>query len=379
MYSPRRCRVSHTTTNWNMPRTRNPKTVAPTSKKAARRQGRAEIAGTTAGRVVQALKDYRPLVSGALDAAAMLPVPGAAAARAGIRAVTGFNERRVNDGGVPRDHEGVLVQTMNAPVAFARNQRAPFFRISPRNNRGEIPFHVQAMVGTKSTTSGGAFEVSTPVILCPGVSTLFPANYQKAATYSKWRPTRAVLHYVHYAPTSTQAAIFLTYIPQEDPTVATSYANTSSNLMASEYAAMGSAYEDFSLEFVDKRWNPSTWFTVANTDNSSSDDPIGPGCVAWASEAATATASVGYIFIELQGFFIDERAYYAGAGLVNDLHYQLMGLSVEDKAKITDAALSTLRKDLIGEKGVELRLPQILKVNGLESLTRRRRTSTPGV
>jgi hypothetical protein len=321
---------------------------ATTSKKIARKEGRAALGGSALGRAIDVAKENRGLITSALDAAAMLPIPGAAAVRNGIRAVTGFNERNVLKGAGAAGG-GTVVQTMNAPVAFARNNRVPFYKVGKPSSKGIVPFHAQSLVGTISSVAT-TFTLTTPIPFSPGVSGLFPANFQKAATYSKWRPTVGRLHFVHFAPTSQQGAVFLSYIAQEDPTVAALYATTSAQLMAGEYSVMGSMYEDFSLEFVDARWNPSTWFTVANTDNSASDDPINPGCVTWGVEQGVGTNAIGYIFCEIMGYLCDERTYYAGAGVAADLDMIRMNtkLAASAKKELLERGLQALRDDLFG-------------------------------
>jgi len=290
-------------------------------------------------------KQHRSGFSALLDAGAMLPIPGAGPIRSAIKAVTGFDERSVARGGGTGG--GALVQTMNAPVAFARNMRQPFFNIGKPNAKGEVPFHIQALVGSIAAVSGGGYSLNTPIPFTPGNPALFVNNYQKALTYGRWRPTYGAMHYTHYAPTSLQSAVFLTYMCNEDPGTCSSMATTSGALMCNEFAAMGSAYEDFSLNFVETgRWNPAVWYTCAASDAASTDDAICPGCVTWAVENGTTTAAIGYIFAECQGFFIDERPYYTGAGLITELNLSRK-MDREAYEKCVEGVLAVLRKDLL--------------------------------
>lgn len=294
------------------------------------------------------LQDNRALVSGGLDAASLLPIPYAGTIRNGIRALTGFSDRRVVVGGGSETQGGPVVETADAPTAFARNQITSFSTVGDEKD-GKTPFRTCNMVGAISTAAAGAFSVSTANRASPANTSLFPANYFRALNFNKFRIIKLFLHYCHFAPTSVQSAIMLTYVPTPDPADVALQLTTSSLLMAQKFSAMGSAYEDFSLEITDPVWNKDTWFDCyAGAPSAAAGDiPNAPGCVTWAVENGTAVASVGYIYCEIIGEYCDERPYYAGVGLLAETALVVKHCQDEDKTRLVDGVLAVLRRDLL--------------------------------
>jgi hypothetical protein len=193
---------------------------------------------------------------------------------------------------------GEIIASASAPVAFGRDQ-APtaFVNILHRNANGDVVVHVKeflADVTTASSTntqSGGFFDLNPTDV----TDTPLLASLGNSFQHFKWLAGR--LHYVHYAPTSVQARVLLTEV---DDIGFFNGSQDFASLVRNEDVAIGSAYEDFSLEFVpDESLN---WYACAKTGSARyAGDPSTcvQGVVSWVCDQNSATnIPIGSVYLE---------------------------------------------------------------------------------
>lgn len=221
-----------------------------------------------------ALKVMKPGISYGLDAAAKR-WPKFKGARQFVKGATGFAERRVSarparkKKGKPGKRKGFaerissgqtgggVVTTCDAPVAFARGAIANFCRRTRSSPEGEV-VHVCNLMGPLVTNAvANTFDTAggingTPVY--PTNATLFPSDSSGMLMWSKYKLKMFRVHYCHFAPTSSQAAVMLWWHP--DPDISTP--TTAAILMAFKNVAQGSCYEDLGLD-CDLKTLPMDW------------------------------------------------------------------------------------------------------------------------
>ena len=190
--------------------------------------------------------------------------PALVPARQTFKAVAGFDERAVSSGSAGATG-GMTVKTMDAPVAFARNNMQTGWKSLGFTKDGgelwefrDLAFANSAATSVNVTTSGTANSYTVLMWgLSPISGGIFPNFKQAAAIWERWRPVKLVLHFCHFAATSVQAAVMLAY--SSDTLEDGDYA-TSQELMALENSVQGNAYEDFSLTIQPPEWRKGEWF-----------------------------------------------------------------------------------------------------------------------
>jgi hypothetical protein len=193
--------------------------------------------------------------------------PGLGPARQMFKQVAGFDERQVASGGVSSvgASGGMTVQTMDAPVSFARNSFQTGWKTHGVSKDGgelwsftDLAFSDNAASSVNVTTSPTINTFARQIWgLSPISGAIFPNFKQAAAIWERWRPVKLVLHYCHFAPTSVQAAVMLAYY--SDTLEDADYAS-SAEVMALENSVQGNAYEDFGLTVVPPEWRKGEWF-----------------------------------------------------------------------------------------------------------------------
>lgn len=245
--------------------------------------------------------------------------PELAPLRGLIKQKYGFAERDVNElaGG---QSGGAVVSVEDAPVAFARNPIRTGMRMLGKTARGGQVVWVRDQVSGSLTTAatGSTFSLGSKYLI-PAESTVFPNFYQEFLYWERWRPLKCILHYCHFAPTSTQAAVMLGYSSAPQVTLS-SVVTTTSKFMGYEHVVQGSAYEDFAVVIEDEMWKQGLWLgnyasaSVAAADNST-------GQIMWATDANVPTnTAIGYLYVELIFELCDKRPLYSGAGLIMEAH-----------------------------------------------------------
>jgi len=272
-------------------------------------------------------KAAKPYASFGLDAVSTV-FPFLKAPREMLRAVAGFDERRL--GGTSGGMDGgAVVRTMDAPVAFARNQVQTGWRVlGPTADGGELwsfcdmpSMYVTGTANVVRTAATANTFFLTLQILTPVNIFVFPNFYQTAAIWERWRPLKSICHYCHFAPTSVQSAVAIAI--SEDSTVnsGASEPTTMSNFMALEHSIQGSCYEDFSLSVTPASWKAGTWLYT---------DPVGAaadadqrmetaGTLYLATDANSSTNTpLGYIYFELLFEVCGKRAPLPGISVVSE-------------------------------------------------------------
>lgn len=215
----------------------------------------------TAGGVVKQLA--KAAASTGLDALSSR-YPVLKPARQAFKAVAGFDERAVASSSTGATG-GMTVKTMDAPVAFARNNMQTGWKsLGATKDGGELwefrdlAFADSAATSVNVTTSASVNAYTVQIWgLSPISGGIFPNFKQAAAIWERWRPVKLVIHYCHFAATSAQAAVMLGW--SSDTLEDGDYA-TSAEFMALENSVQGNAYEDFSLTVQPPEWKKGLWF-----------------------------------------------------------------------------------------------------------------------
>jgi len=250
----------------------------------------------------KAAKYAKPAVSLGLDGVSTV-FPFLKGPREVLRAVTGFDERRVSPPSDMSAGGGTVVQTMNAPVQFARNTIQTGWQTYGKTDGGELwSFTDMAKVG------GATFPLATAAAntfsqinmgINPTSKLLFPNYYIEATIWERWRPLKIIVHYCHFAPTSSQSAIGIAI--NEDPTEGTPL--NISGLMALENSTQGSCYEDFALACTPTPWKQGEWMYIDTTSTGAEVSALRQtyaGAVHVATDAnVQVNTAVGYIYCEL--------------------------------------------------------------------------------
>jgi hypothetical protein len=288
-------------------------------------------------------------ISGGLDLVGGVH-PKLRVAREAVRAVTGFNERRVMSGGASPGG-GPVVRTMNAPVAFARNS-IHVSRRTLKQSGDMLHDRITDLVGTVVTSaSANTFLLNTGASLGPTVSALFPNFYTEYEDWERWRPIRCIIHYCHFAPTSTQAAVVLAFNEDSNATETAAVAASTSTLLALSASAQGSCYEDFSLDVSPSIWKANRaggqWLY---TDTSAGTDIrlnyAGTIMVATDVHPVAAATALGYLYMELEAEFCGRRTPYAGVGFLSRAARALPGLPATERTAFIEYVTSKVRDDL---------------------------------
>jgi len=187
---------------------------------------------------------------------------------------------------------GGIVQSANAPVAFARNEdMKPFSKILKATADGLV-VHTVDYIGPCGTPAGNGFATMQTIAMNPLLSGLgFTSKF--AGEWSKYKLKALKLHYVHFAPTSAQSKIMMTWMPDPLAIVPT----TSATMVPLNGCMVGACYEDFSYT-ADIKEDQSDWLFVGSTVASRT-NTSGYAIVACdLTTAASQNVSVGDLYIE---------------------------------------------------------------------------------
>jgi len=287
-----------------------------------------------------ALRAAKPGISYGLNAAAK-KWPKFNGPRQFIKGATGFAERqsaagssRKKKGGKKRNGgkkrgfaervsggNGGVVKTMDAPVAFSRTPIGNFRKTLKTSADGEV-VHVCNLLGKLTTNAAGStFDIaSLQTAVYPTNAALFPSDSSGMLMWSKYKVLMFKIHYCHFAPTSSQAAVMLWWHPDPDITVPT----TSAILMGYKDVSQGSSYEDLglkcSLEGVTKDWLDNEATVVGDAQLSYA----GRVAAATDNNIPTATA-IGNLYCEAIFEFCQRKPTSITTGLI------LHGLARSDK------------------------------------------------
>lgn len=164
--------------------------------------------------------------------------------------------------GGPNPGDGGVVNSANAPVAFARRgEIKPFFSIKPGETPDEIVVHGIDFVATMTPgASANTFGLMNDTQFSPGQTGLTFLN-KEGQLYEKWKPKLLKLHYVHFCPTSTQCKVMLTV---DSNAVETTIPTTSAQMVSLNGCVVGAAYEDFSYTYNPALWQQD-WYQIGST------------------------------------------------------------------------------------------------------------------
>jgi hypothetical protein len=284
------------------------------------------------------------LVGKVLDGLALVQ-PELAPLRALAKAHYGFAERDVQGSGAPSDIDqrgGAVVSVEDAPVAFARKPIQCGMHMLGKTQAGQVMWLRDQISGSLTTAATAATYSVGYKYLIPTQSTLFPNYYQEFYYWDRWRPLKAILHYCHFAPTSTQVAVMLGYCPQ--PNIAIPETFTSTNeFMGNQFAVQGSAYEDFALVIEDPQWKEGTWF--GNYTSASVGAAFNAtGQLVWATDANSLAQAIaiGFLYAELIFEVCDRRPAYGGAGLLAE--FKLASQACKSEEEFNRLHALTLKK-----------------------------------
>lgn len=310
--------------------------VAKKAEKAVARKS-AKKGSTFLGTLASYGKKY---VSSALDGVAMAE-PALLPLRAGIKHVTGFDERVVNpspSAAGTLNEGGAVVSVADAPVAFARKPITTGFRHLGEKG-GISKFWVRDLVGKVTTAAtANTFLVGQNKYVSPVTGDIDPNFFSQFEDFVRWRPLAMRVHYVHFAPTSTQCAVMLAWTPTVDAAGGdwSTRAGSTAALMGNEFAVQGSAYEDFALDVSPSDWAEGTWlFSYQSASTMYPNSSIMAGIVISATDANTVAAAtdLGYLYVELEFEACDRASPYRGAGLVKQLARLYPGMRDDEEAE----------------------------------------------
>lgn len=267
-------------------------------------------------------------LTGLADLAQMIlpftPLAPAAPFVPAVRNVLGFNEREVSKSvGGAAVSGGTIVRTMDAPVAFARNQIQTGMKIL---QSGDDVQRISVCdfwgVVTFKATSGAPTFYAFSEPLAPLNSQLLTRFYTEFEMWERWRPVLAKIHYAHFAPTATQGALAIGLTEDVVNNETSADLTNFGNATTMEHVAVGSCYEDFSLVASPSSWKPGEW--LYNDDPAEAtpeaQDPRwkSPGAVFFVTDNGTQTVdtTTGYLYIELIFDVCGRRPPFDGAGLV---------------------------------------------------------------
>jgi len=295
--------------------------------------------------------DWRPLLGLGADILQNF-IPGGPILRKIAGGVLGFDERRVETPrkevrSSPSESGGPVVQTMNAPVAFARNEVRSSKRKLGETDDGEV-WQFTDLAATVSTSSGAVNTFAINQYRClPIASGTFPNYFTEAEMWEKWRPLRGILHFCHFAATSAVAAVMLAYCDDANGSEATAQFVSTSSTMALTHSAQGSAYEDFSLEFVPETWKEGTWF-YNDTSNGADLRLNYPGSIAVATDMNSATSqALGFFYVELFFEVSGKRAPYVGVGILYSLRDVLPLIPEENREAFAREVLGQIGQTML--------------------------------
>jgi len=246
--------------------------------------------------------------------------------------------------GVSLDMGGQVVESANAPVAFARTGQIKTalktFKGEALDGLGIHTVELPVVGGTGDDANlvkmgaSGAFELNQQYQLNPISSTTFPQMAPVANLYKKFKLKQLKVHYVHTCPTAQAGRVVIGFSPDPDFTPPTSC----TEIIRLSNSASGAAYEDFSLscnlDGIQKDWQYCS--------NESDDADVRleqPGVIFVASDGnnSDAAADVGNLYIEAAFEFVDREDLGLLASSIVYLMRRLRckkTLSVDDKLRV---------------------------------------------
>jgi hypothetical protein len=149
---------------------------------------------------------------------------------------------------MPAETGGTVVTTQEAPVAFPRRPEGVSARRASVGGRDF--FHIHDLTNPVNTgPSANTFHISYELGVNPGASAAtFPNLYTLFENFSRYKVHKLAFHYVHYAPTSVQALVEISYDPDWNGISNGTDPNTTSQMASYRNAVQGACYEDFTLE-----------------------------------------------------------------------------------------------------------------------------------
>lgn len=298
------------------------------SKRTSKKVGMLTTAADTAEELVRGVPGFKEL----------LP------AVRGIRKILGFNERAVYPtGSAMPEGGGTLVQTMAAPVAFQRGALKTGLQSVHKSQDSEI-FWCCDLASTVTLPASSTFSAGT-IQIVPSHSALFPNFFTSFEDWERWRPLLIRLHYGHFAPTSSQAAVSMAVTEDANATELAADDSSTAAVTAIQDSAMGACYEDFSLVAVPEPWKQGEWLYNDTADGA---DPRlnSAGAVIIATDVnVPVSVGVGYLYIELLFEVTGRRKPYVGAGLYNRLVRSSAGIPEQELDRFVTWAMSQVERE----------------------------------
>ena len=301
------------------------------------------------GYLAKAAKYAKPAISLGLDGVSTM-FPFLKAPREVLRAVAGFDERRVES--VDGMAGGEVVRTMDAPVSFARNKVQTGWRsLGASADGGEVWSFTDMMKvfsGYTVVTSGTANTYNvTSAGVSPISSVLYPNFFQTALVWQRWRPLKMVVHYCHFAPTSVQAAVMLAI--GEDVSATSLPPAATNTFMGMDHSIQGSCYEDFSISAIPTPWKAGTWLFMdtSSAANNAGYRQVYAGSVYLATDANTTTsAPLGYVYTELLFEVSGKRPPLPGITLLTQFDVSVAQLPQEHRRPYYDYVCAKMWTEL---------------------------------
>lgn len=323
------------------------KAVAKAAKKIEKKEGKGKPGkqrglGSTVAR--GALKGASSVANAVLPGSgSLLGVLGKSALNA-----LGLSEKTVlpgDYGGGDQEKGGSIVASADAPVAFGRmDAPTSFARTIHTAKNGDKVMHLKEAF-TDVTTNAVLNTRSTTVYLVYPTSTQFVISRQYAANFQLYRILAAKVHYVHWAPTSTQARVCTWYV--ESPAFNDGTAPTFLQSSQLEDFATGSAYEDWALEFFPE--GSLNWYECYQ--NLQSGTPSGDRAVQYQGQIGfsvdlnnVTSATVGTLFIEWVIAFAKQRPPDILVGVMMNIDQYLVNPAVKG-AIVTQVEMAKQCKD----------------------------------
>jgi hypothetical protein len=195
---------------------------------------------------------------------------------------------------------GPTVQTVNAPVAFARNgSLKPLFKVS--DIKDGLAIHSVDYISVLAQQSSANTFNSVALPIDPTDTTSFPyVAGTIGPAFEKYRLKKLVLHYVHFCPTSQAGSVVMWYSPDVLATAPTSTALAVNDSNSCE----GAVYEDLQME-VDLTGLSVDWLYVGTATNNRLNSA---GQAMFATDKNPAgNANVGDIYLETVWEFVNRK------------------------------------------------------------------------
>jgi len=189
--------------------------------------------------------------------------------------------------------QGGVVQTVNAPVAFARKfQRVPGVSLGVTKDPNVIKVESVDYLGKVTCGAANTFAVQG-LTVDPNVASL-PWAQSIAKDYEKFKLLKLTIHYVHFSSTATVGKVLITWSADPDATTPAQ----SSDMVPMNSCVTGACYEDFGYT-ADPSQFQKDWLLMKSA--AAEDDTTFCGKIFYATDNnPVATTDWGDIYIEAQ-------------------------------------------------------------------------------